>query len=151
MDITSVEFFTLAFVVAMALVALLAGQREKKTPSTHIVQLVTTPGSDDGDDTVSLERVDDGRVRLRRAGLFLGPDETINLVFTISGDKCTIVEKKGIKKRGSAGCPVDGEVSVKFLRPVKYSVRFESQVMSTWATFTYDASSSAPKQVTLTY
>ena len=92
MDITSVEFFTLAFVVAMALVALLAGQREKKTPSTHIVQLVTTPGSDDSDDTVSLERVDGGRVRLRRAGLLLGPDETINLVFTISGDKCTIVE-----------------------------------------------------------
>ena len=108
MDVTSVEFYTLAFVVAMALVALLIGKRDKGTPSTHIVQLLTAAGSEDDEDTLRLERQQGGRVRLTRTGLSLGPEETVNLVFTISDDHCTIVEKKGIKRRGSRGEPVSG-------------------------------------------
>lgn len=153
MDITSVEFFTLAFVVAMAIVAMLIGRRERGIPSTHILQLITEPDGDDAEaeDSVLLERLDNGRVRIRRTGLTLVPDETVNLVFTIRDNQCTIVEKKGIKKRGAVGEPVAGEVVVKFLRPIKYSMRYESQVMSTWATFTYDAASSDVKQVCLNY
>lgn len=152
MDITSVEFYTLAFVVAMAIVAMMLGRRERGIPSTHIVQLVTSPSDDESEeDTLLLERLDNGRVRIRRTGLTLVPDETVNLVFTIRGEQCTIVEKKGIKKRGTVGSPVTGEVTVKCLRPVKYSMRYESQVMSTWATFNYDAASPEPKQVVLTY
>ena len=153
MDITSVEFFTLAFVVAMAIVALMIGRRERGMPSTHILQLITEPddGGADTEDTVCLERLDNGRVRIRRTGLTLVPDETVNLVFTIRDEQCTIVEKKGVKKRGTVGEPVKGEVTVKFLRPVKYYMRYESQVMSTWATFTYDASLPDPKQVNLNY
>ena len=154
MDITSVEFFTLAFVVAMAIVAMMIGRRERGIPSTHILQLITEPdggATADAEDCVLLERLENGRVRIRRTGLTLVPDETVNLVFTIRDEQCTIVEKKGIKKRGAVGEPVSGEVVVKFLRPVKYSMRYESQVMSTWATFTYDAASPEPKQVTLNY
>ena len=43
MDFNSPEFYTIAFVVAMAIVALLMGHREKQPPSTHIIQLITTP------------------------------------------------------------------------------------------------------------
>ena len=151
MDVTSVEFYTLAFVVAMALVALLIGKRDKGTPSTHIEQLLTTAGSEDDEDTLRLERQHGGRVRLTRTGLSLGPEETVNLVFTISDDHCTIVEKKGIKRRGSRGEPVSGEVTVKCLRLIKYHMRFDSQVTSTWATFTYDAASHEPKEVKLSF
>ena len=151
MDFTSVEFFTLAFVVAMAVVAMMIGRRDRGTPSTHIVQLATMPDDDESEDALCLERLENGRVRIRRTGLALVPDETVNLVFTIRDDQCTIVEKKGIKKRGTVGEPVAGEVTVKCLRPIKYSMRYESQVMSTWAAFTYDAASPEPKQVTLTY
>ena len=151
MDFTSVEFFTLAFVVAMAVVAMMIGRRERGTPSTHIVQMITSPGDDESEDAVCLERLENGRVRIRRTGLTLVPDETVNLVFTIRDDQCTIVEKKGIKKRGVVGEPVAGEVTVKCLRPIKYSMRYESQVMSTWAAFTYDAASPDPKQVSLNY
>lgn len=81
----------------------------------------------------------------------LGDEETINLVFTIRDDECTILEKKGIKRRGVIGVPCKGEVAVKCLRPMKYHIRYESQVTSRWATFTYDASSPDEKQVTLNY
>ena len=45
LDINSVEFYTIAFVVAMALVGLLMGRTEKKPPSTYIFQLLTMPSS----------------------------------------------------------------------------------------------------------
>lgn len=151
MDLNSPEFYTLAFVVAMALVALLMGHRDKGPASTHIVQLVTTPADEETEeDTLTMQLVA-GRVRICREGLMLGDEETVNLVFTIRGDECSIVEKKGVKRRGVIGVPVKGEVSVKCLRPVKYRVRYESQVTSRWASFTFDAASAGPKQVTLGY
>ena len=155
MDLNSPEFYTIAFVVAMALIALLMGHREKGPASTHIVQLATTAvegDEDDGDDdTVRLCRVDGGKVMISRNGLLLGPEETINLVFTIRDTECTILEKKGVKRRGSVGQPVTGIVTVKCLRPVKYYIRYESQITSRWASFTYDASSPQEKIVSLGY
>lgn len=151
MDLNSPEFYTLAFVVAMALVALLMGHREKGPASTHIVQLVTSPTDEEIDeDTLSMQRVAGG-VRVYREGLMLGDEETVNLVFTIRGDECSIVEKKGVKRRGVIGSPVKGEARVKCLRPVKYRVRFESQITSRWASFSFDAASVDEKQVTLGY
>lgn len=150
MDINSVEFYTIAFVVAMALVALLMGRTEKKPPSTYIFQLLTTPTDSDDEDLLCVEALDGGRVRLSRTGLSIGPEETVNLVFTISNDKCSIVEKKGVRRRRAVDEPVTGEVTVKCLRPgCRYRIRYESQVTSTWATFTFDTSSPEPKNVKL--
>lgn len=152
MDLNSPEFYTMAFVLAMALVALLMGKREKGPCSTHILQLATTlDGDADDDDVVSLQRVDNGRVLIRRTGFSLAPEETVNLVFTIHDDECLIVEKKGVKRRKAVGVPARGEVTVKFLRPVKYRVRYESQLTSAWASFTFDPSSTTLKQVTLKF
>ena len=151
MDITSPEFYTIAFVVAMALVALLMGRTEKKPPSTYIVQLLTAPEEEEREDAVRVEVLDDGKVHIERTGFTLGLDETVNLVFTIRDGECTIVEKKGRKRRGSIGDPMKGEVSVKCFRPIKYHVRYESQLTSTWASFVLDASSPVVKRVTLSY
>ena len=151
MDITSPEFYTIAFVVAMALVALLMGRTEKKSPSTYIVQLLTAPDEEEREDAVRVEVLDDGKVHIERTGFTLGLDETVNLVFTIRDDECTIVEKKGRKRRGAMGDPIKGEVSVKCFRPIKYHVRYESQLTSTWASFVLDASSPVVKRVTLSY
>lgn len=152
MDLNSPEFYTIAFVVAMALIALLMGRREKGPASTHIVQLAIMPANDEADeDTLSLQRTSGGRVLISREGLMLAEEETVNLVFTICDEECSIVEKKGVKRRGAALVPVKGEVSVKCLRPIKYRIRYESQVTSRWATFTFDASSTDEKQVTLGY
>lgn len=151
-DLNSPEFYTIAFVVAMALVALLMGRTEKKPPSTYIFQLVTSPDdSDDSDDTVCLEPLDGGKVKITRSGISLQPEETVNLVFTIRDDECLIIEKKGIRRRGSQGCPVTGEVTVKCFRPLKYRVRYESQITSAWARFTLDAASPDVVKATLKY
>lgn len=156
MDINSVEFYTLAFVVAMALVALLMGRTEKRPPSTYIVQLDTADAEDaEAEDTVTLEPSSERKaVLLKRSGISLAPDETVNLVITIQEDHCTIVEKKGRKNRvkGIEGDPVTGEAVLKCLRPnCKYRMRYESQLTSTWATFTLDTASPTTRVVKLNY
>ena len=155
MDLNSPEFYTLAFVVAMALVALLMGTRDKGQASTHIVQLITSPVEADDepvdDDELLMRHEGNGKVLICRQGMTLGAEETINLVITIRDDECNILEKKGVKRRGMVGEPVKGQVTVKCLRPIKYRVRYESQVTSRWASFTYDAASSQEKRVSLNY
>ena len=155
MDLNSPEFYTLAFVVAMALVAMLMGTRDKGQASTHIFQMVTSPveGDDESidDDKLQMRNEGNGKVLIYRQGMTLGDEETINLVFTIRDDECNILEKKGVKRRGVVGTPVQGQVTVKCLRPIKYRVRYESQVTSRWASFTFDAASTQEKQVSLNY
>jgi len=136
----------------MALIALLMGRRDKMPASTHIVQLQTSPDADDKDDILYIESLKDGRVRLHRTGLMLALEETINLVFTIQEDHCSIVEKKGIKRRGVQGEAVSGEVIVKCLRfGYNYRIRYESQITSTWVSFSFDTTSSKPISVKLSY
>ena len=152
MDVNSVEFYTIAFVVAMSLIGLLMSRSEKKPPSTHIVQLETVPAQDDAQDTLTMEVIDEGHVSLQRTGLSIGSEETVNLVITIQEDHCSIIEKKGIKRRGTIGQPVSGQAVLTCLRPGnRYRMRYESQLTSSWATFTFDMSSASPKQVTLTF
>ena len=177
MDLNSPEFYTIAFVVAMAIVALLMGHREKQPPSTHIIQLITTPEasteqsecSESGspqnlqnnqllsesmlaDDVLCMEPMESGRIHLSRTGLTLGAEETINLVITIQENHCTIVEKKGLKRRRAVGEPVTGEATLKCLRPGrKYRIRYESQITSAWASFTFDTTSPSPVTVSLKY
>lgn len=155
MDITSVEFYTLAFVVAMALVALLMGRTEKKPPSTYIVQLMTNISDEEteAEDTVLLQPTA-GTVQLKRTGISIAPEDTVNLVITVQEDSCSIVEKKGRKSRskGIVGDPAIGEAVLKCLRPgTKYHMRYESQLNSTWATFTLDTSSQEPRLVKLNF
>lgn len=152
MDLNSPEFYTLAFVVAMALIALLMGRVEKKPPSTYIVQLATSPGVEDCNDSLEAEVADGGRVLLSRAGLAVGPEETVNLVITIQEDKCTIIEKKGLRKRHTVPEPVAGQAVLKCFKPGhRYRVRYESQLTSAWASFVLDMTAAAPVRVVLRY
>lgn len=152
MDVNSVEFYTIAFVVAMSLIGLLMSRSEKKPPSTHIVQLLTSPAQEDEQDTLTMEVGEGGNVNVQRTGLSLTDGETVNLVITIQEDHCSIVEKKGIKRRGKADQWVNGQATLSCLRPgSRYRVRYESQVTSAWASFTFDMSSPSPKHVVLNY
>jgi len=152
MDLNSPEFYTIAFVVFMALIALLMGRTEKKPPSTYIVQLATIAAESLGDDTVTMELTDGGHIMLHRSGITLAAEETVNLVITVQEDHCSIVEKKGVKRRRVVGEPVMGEALLKCLRPGnKYKIRYESQLTSTWAMFTLDTSSPDAKKVELAF
>ena len=134
----------------------LMSRREKNPPSTHIVQLLTTPVEDaaqgDAQDLLTMEVTEDGKVTVQRTGLSLGSEETANLVITIQDDHCTIIEKKGLKRRGCIGQPVTGQATLDCLRPgYRYRMRYESHLTSAWATFNFDMASAVPKQVILTY
>lgn len=151
-DLHSPEFYTMAFVVAMALIALLIGRNEKKPPSTYIIQLTTAADEGDNDDTLCLTPMDGGTVQLTRTGFSLGEEETVNLVINIQEERCSIVEKKGIKRRKAIGAPMTGTATLKCLRPgIRYRVRYESQLTSSWATFNFDTASPNPVNVTLKY
>lgn len=151
MDVTSIEFYTLAFVVAMALVAFLIGSFDKEQPSTYILQLSTEAASE-AQDVLTVETLDEGRYKFYREGLSLAPGETINLVFTIRGDNCLVVEKKGKRCRGAVADPVAGQALVKCLRyGRKYKMRYESQLTSAWASFTLDTTHPQSKRVPLNY
>lgn len=152
MDINSVEFYTIAFVAAMALIALLMGHTEKKPPSTYIIQLETTPAKEEGKDLLCLQPVDGGRVMLTRSGITLAQEETVNLIITMRDEQCTIIEKKGKKHRGAHGEDVEGVALLKCFKPDrKYHVRYESQLTSAWTSFSFDTSSPLMKQVELKY
>lgn len=174
-SLNSSEFYTLAFVVVMALVGLIFVRREKQPPSTYIIQLATVPvGEEQSEsspggnhpspqcgqsstlgetpDVLCLEPMEGGRIRLARTGLALGVEETINLVITVQEETCSIVEKKGLRRRSAVPVPVTGEAMLGCLRPgTKYRVRYESQVTSTWASFTLDTASPVPIEVPLKY
>ncbi|MBR2569064.1 MAG: ACP S-malonyltransferase, partial [Paenibacillus sp.] len=75
--------------------------------------------------------------------IFNGPEDQLKqtantqpALLTTSYALYKAFEKKGIKRRGAVGDPARGEVTVKFLRPLKYRIRYESQLTSAWATFT---------------
>ena len=176
-DLNSPEFYTIAFVVAMALLAFFFGHREKRPPSTYIVQLTTTPvekeettdqsdasqgvshqnsqllaDEEESEDLLIMEPLSGGHIQVRRTGLSLGDEETINLVITVQEERCTIIEKKGVKRRRAVPQPVTGEATLKCLRPgTKYRIRYESQITSAWATFTFDTTSAVPVTVSLKY
>ena len=142
MNINSPEFYALAFVIIMVLLMMFLSHRDKGPASTYILQLATTPDESDSDDAVSLEPLERGKVLLCRTGFSIGAEETVNLVITIREQECTIVEKKGVKRRGVVGEPSRGQVELKCLRPgVKYRIRYESQLTSAWTTFTFDTGS----------
>lgn len=154
LDVTSIEFYTLAFVVAMALVGFLIGSSQKDPPSTYILQLLTSPSQETSDagNTLFIECIEEGVFLFKREGLSLAPGETVNLVFTLRGEECTIVEKKGKRCRGVEEDPVAGCATVRCLRfGRKYRIRYESQLTSTWASFSLDTTNPEDKLITLAY
>ena len=153
MSFDSPEFYALVFAVVMLLLMMFLSHREKGPASTYILQLATTPDEAVySDDTVTLEPQDHGRVLLSRTGFSIGPEETVNLVITIREQECSIVEKKGVKRRGAVGEPSTGQVVLKCLRPgVKYHVRYESQLTSAWTIFTLDTASPQSHSYQLKY
>ncbi len=175
-DLNSPEFYTIAFVVAMAMLAFFFGHREKRPPSTYIVQLFTTPvekeettdqsesstsdshqntqllSEEESEDLLIMEPLGGGSIQVSRSGLSLGDEETVNLVITVQEEQCTIIEKKGIKRRRAIPQPVTGEATLKCLRlGTKYRVRYESQLTSAWASFTLDTASPIPINISLKY
>ena len=147
MDINSVEFYTIALLVAVALIALLMRQREPEAARTHIVPLDLEPTGEEvpRDDNATprpthlrLTALADGKVALERDALPLRAQETVNLVATVIDDKVTIEEKKGMTAVfNSQEHYYNGSQTLTFLPFEKVYIRYESQVTGRWAKFAF--------------
>lgn len=136
MDFTSVEFYTIAFFVAMLLVGFFINHKKTSPASSAISALELEPAASQGDDISRLRLLarDDGKVTIEREGLLLSDGETVNLIVTIIEDKITIQEKKGkVSAFGGKESAYNGHVDVTFFPENNKSyLRYESSVAGQW-------------------
>lgn len=146
MDFTSIEFYTIAFVVAMVLVGFFLSQRRINPASSFINTFDLEPAGDASaatdaplEGSLTLTAGDDGSVTIERTGLRLVEGETANLVATIIDDKVTIEEKKGkVSALGGKETYYKGKVKVNYFLPNnKVYVRYDSTVTGQWCKFAF--------------
>ena len=132
MDFTSVEFYTIAFFLAMLLVGFFVSHKKMSPASSVINALELEPASQPSNEMSRLRLLahDDGRVTIEREGLLLSDGETVNIVATIIDDKITIQEKKGkVSAFGGKESVYNGHVDVTFFpEDNKSYLRYESSV-----------------------
>lgn len=143
MDFTSVEFYTIAFCVAMGLVGFFLGQKRVKPATSRIQALdldkVESNDTDQAQGLIKLTANQSGTVTIERTGLQLVDGETVNLIVTIIDDKLSIEEKKGkASALGGREESYNGHAEVDFF-PVnnKMYVRYESSVTGQWCKFSF--------------
>ena len=146
----SIEFYTLALLVAFALLALIFGQKDKSPASTYIKALDLQDGNGE-DSMLELLSHDNGDLELRRTGMQLRQDDTVNLVVTLGDGELRVVEKKGLI--GQAGTELDkcGSVLLGFVREGRYEMRYESDVTGQWRLFSYTHKPGNSKKIELKY
>ena len=149
-DVHSVEFYVIAFVVAMALITLLIGQRSRGEATTNIDQFDLSPSNAEVAGQLVITSEDTDRVAIARTGLPLYEGDTVILVSTIIDDKWHIEEKRATKGRGP-NIEMDGAVTISFLRPGRYHVRYDSEITGQWCTFAHSHRPGKVSKVELKY
>lgn len=136
-EINSIEFYVMSLTLAMAVIAILFGSRDKGPATTEITAMTlnTCVTSDDG--LVVLQALDDGGVMVLRNGLPISDGDTVNIVVTAVGDKLNIVEKVGVASRSGIDAKVDGTAMIRYLPATRFHVRYESEITGQWALFTF--------------
>ncbi len=151
MDITSVEFYSMALVVAFVLLGILLEQRKRGVASTHFATLELTPSRQETS-TLVLRAGDGDRVTFERDGLPLRQAEAVSLVATVRGREISIVEKKAHSAvLGGHESYYAGVVTVDFMPPRRWKVRFESQVTGEWGTAKFTSVNGNVATVRLNY
>lgn len=149
-DVHSVEFYVIAFVVAMALVTLLVGQRAHGEATTNIDTFNLIARQADEAGLLAITSEDTDHVAITRTGLPITDGDTIVLVSTIVDNKWHIQEKRATRGRGGQ-VEVDGAVELHFLRPGRYHVRYDSEVTGQWCTLTHTHRPGNTSRATLKY
>lgn len=136
-EINSTEFFVMALMVAMAILALMFGQPNQGPATTIITTLALNPCITDDDGLIVLNAMPDGDVLLLRNGIPLCDGDTVNIVVTVIGDKLKIVEKKGVISPSGTEIKTDGITTLTGVPIDRFHVRYESEITGQWALFTF--------------
>jgi hypothetical protein len=146
----SIEFYTLALLVAFALLALIFGQKDQSPASTYIKAMDLQDG--DGDEsTLEMLSHENGNLELHRTGMQLRQDDTVNLVVTMGDGKMRLVEKKGLIGPAGTELSKSGSVLLDFVREGRYEMRYESDVTGQWRMFSYTHRPGNSKKIALKY
>lgn len=144
MDFTSIEFYTIAFCVAMAVVGFFLTQKRIKPAASYINVYETEPIEDPDFDVATQSQLKfiangDGTVTIERKGLQLVDGETVNIIATIIDDKLTIEEKKGkASTLGGKDNYYTGRVTVDFIPAnARIYLRYDSSVTGQWCKFSF--------------
>ena len=146
----SIEFYTLALLVAFALLALIFGQKDQDAMSTYIKPMELGDGGDQASELHLISHAD-GALEVRHNGLMLLDGDTVNLVVTVSDSKVRMVEKKGVKGTPGQEKSMAGKVLLDFMREQKFVVRYESEVTGEWRRFSYVNREGNEKKISLKY
>ncbi len=134
---TSIEFYCLAMIIAVALLGLLLHQPPQKPAETYIARLFLQVTDTPSNQSIRISIAPDGSAILSRSGLTGDENQSINLVIDVVGDKVKIVEKRATATNVGAYClPLRGVAQLNCFRKGHYTLRFESEVTGTWGTMT---------------
>lgn len=149
-DIHSVEFYVIAFVVAMALITLLMGQRHHGEATTNIDTYILIAAQDTPEGTLAITSEDVDQIIVTRTGIPIMDGDSIIVVSTIIDDKWQMIEKRAVKGNGEH-TTADGMIEASFLRPGRYHVRYDSEITGQWCTFTHTHRPGNSSKATLKY
>ena len=137
----SLEFYTLAIVVAIVIVGLLCRPSNLAPARSYICALKNYYSCDEEKESIKVF-VNGTTLSLVRYGIMLRLEESAHLVCNVNGDKIEIKEKKSETKMSGEERPAECEAELSFLKRGKYAVRYESDITGKWCTFTLIVSDS---------
>lgn len=146
--IGSLEFYVIAFAVAIALVALMARPADKGEAQTLFARGVANEPS--GEDGIVMTTDSDGRLEWTRHSVHLDtPDCQVNCAITVIDNDIKIIERKADDKLAEI-CHTDRDIHfscLQALRPGRYHLYYEASWSGEWTSGYIRIPTSLPKRL----
>lgn len=146
--IGSLEFYVIAFAVAIALVALMARPSDKGEAQTLFARGVADKTA--GEEGITMTTDGDGRLEWTRHSVHLDtPDCQVNCAITVVDRDIKIIERKANDSLAEIA-PTDSDIRfscLQPLRPGRYHIYYESAWSGEWASGYIRIPASLPKHL----
>ncbi len=150
----SIEFYTLALVVAFSLLGLIFSPKKVEAATLRIEPIFLRPchGSQPAaEGTLTLSTGDDGVITVTHTGFTASADDLFNLAVTVTGDHVQLEEKKGYAGHGTDQSLWIAQARIEGLAGKQMAWRWESEVTGQWCRFEYTAIEGNTKTISLHY
>ena len=133
---STVEFYVVAVAITIIVIAFFSKSRNESSKYTYMYQgYITFSDMSQCEDIerISLESLEDGKVKITHHNVVLPEDVTINLRIDVCGDEIICVEKKNERIIGDTSpfyCDVT--YKAKCFKNMAYKVRYECEHNGKW-------------------